>query len=118
MMAYIPSNIPFIAAACLIGVALFIIIFRRNLIKIVMGIAILSSGVNLFLVALGYRVGGIAPIYTEAPEGPMVLPVVQALTLTNIVIGVCVVALMLVMVMHTFRHMGDIDAKKSRLLRR
>jgi len=117
MMQYIPFNIPFVAAALLVGVALFIIVFKRNLIKIVMGIAILSSGVNLFLVALGYRAGGVAPIYTATPEGVMVLPVPQALTLTNIVIAVSVIALMLTLVMHIYRHMGDIDAKKSRLLK-
>jgi len=117
MMQYIPFNIPFVAAALLVGVALFIILFKRNLIKIVMGIAILSSGVNLFLVALGYRAGGVAPIYTATPEGVMVLPVPQALTLTNIVITVSVIALMLTMVMYIYRHMGDIDARKSRLLK-
>ena len=117
MMQYIPFNIPFVAAALLVGVALFIILFKRNLIKIVMGIAILSCGVNLFLIALGYRAGGVAPIYTVTPEGVMVLPVPQALTLTNIVIGVSVIALMLTIVMHIYRHMGDIDAKKSRLLK-
>jgi len=117
MMQYIPFNIPFVAAALLVGVALFIILFKRNLIKIVMGIAILSCGVNLFLIALGYRAGGVAPIYTATPEGVMVLPVPQALTLTNIVITVSVIALMLTLVMYIYRHMGDIDAKKSRLLK-
>jgi multicomponent Na+:H+ antiporter subunit C len=117
MMQYIPYNIPFIAVALLVGIAIFIIIFKRNLIKIVMGIAILEAGVNLFLVTLGYRAGGVAPIYTVTPEGAMVLPVPQALTLTSIVIGVSVIALMLTMVMYVYRHMGDIDAKKSRLLK-
>ena len=117
MMQYIPYNIPFIAVALLVGVALFIIVFKRNLIKIVMGVAILSCGVNLFLVALGYRAGGVAPIYTVTPEGTMVLPVPQALTLTNIVIGVSVIALMLTLVMYIYRHMGDADARKSRLLK-
>jgi len=117
MMQYIPYNIPFIAVAALVGVALFILIFKRNLIKVIMGIAILGAGVNLFLVTLGYRAGGVAPIYTASPDGIMVLPVPQALTLTNIVITVSVIALMLTMVMFTYRHMGDIDANKSRLLR-
>ena len=117
MMQYIPYNIPFIAAALLVGVALFILVFKRNLIKIVMGIAILEAGVNLFLVTLGYRVWGVAPIYTVTPEGVMVLPVPQALTLTSIVIGVSVIALMLTMVMYIYRHMGDADTRKSRLLR-
>ncbi len=116
-MEYVPLNFPFLAAVLLVGVASYIIIFKRNLIKLVMGVAILSSAVNLFLVSLGYRAGGVAPIYTDAPEGHMVLPVPQALTLTNIVIGVAVVALMLTLVVHIYRHTGDIDAKKSRILK-
>jgi len=116
-MEYIPLNFPFLAAVLLVGIALYIIIFKRNLIKLVMGVAILSSAVNLFLVSLGYRAGGVAPIYTDVPEGPMVLPVPQALTLTNIVIGVAVLALMLTLVVHIYRRTGDIDAKKSRVLK-
>jgi len=92
-------------------------LFRRNLIKLVMGIAMLSSGVNLFIVALGYRVGANAPIYTDVPPGPMVLSVPQALTLTSIVINVAVLALMLTMVIHTYRHAGNIDSEKSRKLK-
>ncbi|MFO7997062.1 MAG: cation:proton antiporter subunit C [Dehalococcoidia bacterium] len=116
-MEYVPLNFPFLAAVLLVGISLYIIIFKRNLIKLVMGVAILSSGINLFLVSLGYRAGGVAPIYTDVPEGTMVLPVPQALTLTNIVISVAVLALMLTLVIHIYRHTGDIDAKKSRILK-
>jgi len=117
MMEYIPLNFPFLAAALLVGISFYILIFKRNLIKLIMGIAILASGVNLFLVALGYRAGGNAPIYTDVPEGAMVLPVPQALTLTSIVINVAVLALMLTMVILIYRHTGDIDSKKSRILK-
>jgi len=117
MMEQVPLNFPFLAAALLLGISFYIILFRRNLIKLVMGIAMMSSGVNLFIVALGYRAGGNAPIYTDVPEGPMVLPVPQALTLTSIVINVAVLALMLTMVVHIYRHTGDIDSKKSRILK-
>jgi multicomponent Na+:H+ antiporter subunit C len=116
-MQSVPANFPFLASALLIGIAFYIILFRRNLIKLVMGIAMLSSGVNLFIVALGYRAGGNAPIYTDVPSGPMVLSVPQALTLTSIVINVAVLALMLTMVIHTYRHTGDIDSEKSRRLK-
>ncbi|OGN96313.1 MAG: cation:proton antiporter [Chloroflexi bacterium RBG_13_51_36] len=112
-----PLNFPFLAAALLIGIAFFIIIFKRNLIKLIMGIAMMASGVNLFLVALGYRVGGNAPIYTNVPPGPMVLPVPQALTLTSIVISVAVLALMLTMVIRIYRHTGSLDSEKSRRMK-
>jgi len=116
-MEHIVHNFPFVASALLLGVAFYIIIFRRNLIKLIMGIAMMSSGVNLFIVALGYRTGGNAPIYTDVPPGPMVLSVPQALTLTSIVINVAVLALMLTMVIHIYRHTGDIDSEKSRKLK-
>lgn len=116
-MELVPANFPFLASALLVGVAFYIILFKRNLIKLIMGVAMLASGVNLFIVALGYRVGGNAPIYTDVPPGPMVLSVPQALTLTSIVINVAVLALMLTMVVHIYRHTGDIDSEKSRKLK-
>jgi len=71
----------------------------------------------VFLVALGYRAGGNAPIYTDVPQGPMVLPVPQALNLTSIVINVAVLALMLTMVIQIHRHTGSLDSEKSRKLK-
>ena len=105
-------NIPFIAVIALILIGLYAVIFKRNLIKIVIGITLIESGVNLFLIALGYREGSIAPIYTSSPGGIMTLPVPQALTLTSIVIGVAVLALMLSLVIHIYRHYGTLDVRK------
>lgn len=117
MTGSIPFNVPFLAVAALIGIALYIIICKRNLIKLVMGLSILASGVNLFLITLGYREAGVAPIYTNVPAGIMVLPVPQALTLTSIVIGVSILALMLSMIVHTYRHTGTLDSEESRKLK-
>lgn len=116
-MDYIPLDFPFLAAALLVGISFYIIIFKKNLTKLIMGVAMLASGVNLFLVALGYRAGANAPIYTDVPEGPMVMSVPQALTLTSIVINVAVLALMLTMVIHIYRHTGTLDSEKSRKMK-
>jgi len=116
-MEHIPFNFPFLAAALLVGISLYIIIFKKNLIKLIMGVAMLASGVNLFLVALGYRAGGASPIYTNVLERPMVLPVPQALTLTSIVINVAVLALMLTIVIRIYRHTGSLDSEKSRKMK-
>ncbi len=113
-MSTLLVNAPFFAVAALICVALYIAMTQRNLIKLVMGLSILEAGVNLFLVALGYRQDGVAPIFTNAPGLLMVLPVPQALTLTSIVIGVATTALMLTMVVLIHRHTGETDAEKSR----
>jgi multicomponent Na+:H+ antiporter subunit C len=105
-------NIPFIAVVALILIGLYAVIFKRNLIKMVIGITIIESGVNLFLITLGYREGSIAPIYTSSPGGIMAMPVPQALTLTSIVIGVAVLALMLSLVIYIYRHYGTLDVRK------
>ncbi|TFH35668.1 MAG: cation:proton antiporter [Dehalococcoidia bacterium] len=108
------QNMPFLAVAALICVSLYIMMTQRNLIKIVMGVTIFQSAVNLFLVALGYRSDGVAPVFTSGPVELMVLPVPQALTLTSIVIGVSTTALMLSLIILIYRHTGETDAEKSR----
>ncbi|MCD6419593.1 MAG: cation:proton antiporter subunit C [Synergistetes bacterium] len=110
-------NIPFIVVVLLIIVGLATVVFKRNLIKIVIGITIIESGVNLFLITLGYRENSVAPIYTFAPSTKMVLPVPQALTLTSIVIGVAVMALMLSFAIRIYQHYGTLDSRKIRRLR-
>jgi len=113
-------NIPYITVALLIGIGLYAVLFRKNLIKIAIGITIIESGVNLFLIILGYRKGGVAPIYTNLPPGVkypegMVLPVPQALTLTSIVIGVAVLALTLSFIMKMYKHNGTLNVSFRRL---
>ena len=110
-------NIPFIAVSALVLIGLYAVIFRRNLIKMVIGITLIQSGVNLFLITLGYRENSVAPIFTSLPPGTIVpegmsFPVPQALTLTSIVIGVAVLALMLSLIIHIYRHYGTLDARE------
>ena len=116
-------NIPFISVIILIIIGFYAILFRRNLIKMVIGISIIESGVNLFLITLGYREGGVAPIFTNLPKSTaipegLVFPVPQALTLTSIVIGVAVLALMLSIVVQIYKHYKSLDVREIRRLRR
>jgi multicomponent Na+:H+ antiporter subunit C len=109
------QHFPFIAVVILIGLGIYACMFKRNLIKIVIGVSLIESGVNLFLITLGYVKGGVAPIYTNAPSRNMVLPTPQALTLTSIVIGLATTALMLSFAVLIYKHYGNIDAKTRRL---
>lgn len=108
-MTFVLSSLPYIAVVTLTIIGLGTIVLKRNLIKIFLGIVILESAVNLFLVSLGYREGAIAPIYTNAPDRLMVLPTPQALTLTSIVIGVATTALLLSFAIIIWRKYGSID---------
>ncbi len=108
-------DITFLAVLILLLLGLSCIVLKRNLLKIVMGINVIGSAANLFLVALGYRAGGVAPIFTDTPGNVMVLATPQALTLTSIVINLAVTALMLSFCIMIYRHYGSLDPKKRRL---
>jgi multicomponent Na+:H+ antiporter subunit C len=110
-------NLPYIAVVALMVIGLVIIVTKKNLIKIFLGITIIESAVNLFLISLGYREGGIAPIYTYAPSAEMVMATPQALTLTSIVIGVATSALLLSFAIIIWKKYGTIDTDKIRRLR-
>ncbi len=112
------GNLPFVVAVLLVVFGIYTLLFKRNLIKLVIGISLVETGVNLFLVTLGYRTAGIAPIYTFAPEAErMVLPTPQALTLTSIVIGLATTALLLSFAVFIHRHYGTLDVRKVKELR-
>ncbi len=110
-------NLPFITVVIVIMFGLYAMVFRRNLIKVVIGLDLVESAVNLFLVSLGYVKGGVAPIYTNAPSTDMVLPTPQALTLTSIVIGVATTAMLLSFCILIYRYYGTLDTRKARRLR-
>ena len=110
-------NIPFIAAVVLMIIGLYAVLYRRNIIKIIMGLEIMEAAVNLFLIALGYRKDAVAPIFTSSPGGTMVLPTPQALTLTAIVIGLATTALLLAFAVLIYQHHNTMDSFRIRRLK-
>lgn len=110
-------NLPYIAVVLLTIIGIATILLKKNLIKMFLGVSILTSAVNLFLIVLGYRDSGIAPIYTYAPSELMVLPTPQALCLTSIVIGVATSALMLSFAVVIYRYYGTVNVDKIRELK-
>lgn len=109
-------NLPFIAVVVITMIGLATILLKKNLIKVMLGINILQSAANLFLISLGYREGGIAPIFTLAPSTHMVLPTPQALCLTSIVIGLATSALMLSFAVIIHKKYRTVDLDKIRRL--
>ncbi len=117
MISRLLLNFPFFTMVILALIGLSALLFKRNLVKILMGLSILESAVNLFLVATGYRQDGVAPIFTNVPSTHMVLPTVQALTLTSIVIGVATLAMMLSFTMVIYKKYGTVDVQQVRKLK-
>jgi multicomponent Na+:H+ antiporter subunit C len=114
----IEGYIPYIFAISLFVLGLGTIVMKNNLIKILIGLDIMESAVHLFLISLGYRTGGTAPIWTGITgEKIFVLPIPQALTLTAIVIGLATLAMALSITVQVYRHYGTLDIREIRRLR-
>ncbi len=105
--------ISYIGAIGLIILGIFAIVTFRHLIRIIFGLMLLESGINLFLITIGYRGEAVAPILVngELPIAAMVDPIPQALVLTAIVIGVGVQALALALVVKTYKAYGTLDTQ-------
>ena len=98
-----------IGAIFLVGI--WGVIAVPNLIKKVVALSIANSGIILFFVYFGSLSGETAPILTGEPGRP-VDPLPQALMLTAIVVGVCVVALALVLVYRLYRRYQTLDIRE------
>ena len=79
--------LPYLVAPWLFCCGLYGLITRRDLVHSVMCLAVLQSSTYVFLLAIGYRVGGAAPVFADISPGKLTVdPVVQALMLTDVVV--------------------------------
>ena len=119
--------LPYLLAFLLLAVGLYAIVAKRNVIKVIVGLAILDYAVNLMLVLVGYRTTAgaapTAPILTGgmANEPALVAgavdPLPQALVLTSIVISLSVTALLVALGLRLYEKYGTFDTQRMRNLR-
>lgn len=102
-----------LSSAALIFIGLFGVLTRKNIVKILLSLNIIETGINLLLVAFGYNEGGIAPILGSADTikylSSMVDPVPQALVLTSIVIGLGTTAFALGLTIRYYKTHGSLS---------
>lgn len=114
-----------IASLLLILVGLYAIVTKRNMLKVVVGFALMEYAVNLLFAIVGFRKDALGemlpmpPIHTELGAGPhlFVDPLPQALVLTAIVIGLGTTALMLSFALRLYNRTGTFDLDEIRKLK-
>jgi len=91
---------------------------KKNLLKIVIGLAILEYAVNLFIVVLGYKWRAHAPIINPGESAWLYVdPLPQALVLTAIVIGLATLTLIVSIVLRLYERYGTFDITEIRKLK-
>ena len=93
------------AAIILFGIGFTTLLFQRTLIKKLIGMNIMDTGVFLFLASMGYISGRKAPIITNGVTDmeAYINPVPAGLVLTGIVVSVSVTAVMLSLTIRLYR---------------
>lgn len=86
------------------------LVLRRDIVRVVWGVTIISQSANVYLVTMG-GLAGTSPIgnFTTETAPGVTDPLVQALVLTAIVIGFGTTALALVLTYRVYEEHGTID---------
>ncbi|WP_413806043.1 sodium:proton antiporter [Streptomyces sp. OE57] len=102
--------LPYLVAGWIFLIGVYGLVTSRDLIHAVGCLAVTQTSTYVLLLAVGYRNGGTAPVFADAPTDSRVVdPVVQALTLTDIVVGATVTALLLALVVQLRKRHGTVD---------
>jgi multicomponent Na+:H+ antiporter subunit C len=109
---------PYVVAVWLMLVGLYGVLTSRHLVHLVMSLGVAQSSTYVLLLAVGYRSGGRAPIFADiGPRTPVVDPVVQALTLTDVVVQATVTAVLLALAGRAANRFGSADPDRLGALR-
>ena len=114
------SVYPYLVAVWLLLVGALGIVRSRNLLHAVLCLSVSQSGTYVLLLSIGFQKGASPPVFGEPPTKPttsVVDPVVQAMTLTDVVVSATVTALLLALAVQIHKRHGTLDPDRLRDLR-
>jgi multicomponent Na+:H+ antiporter subunit C len=113
------SFLPYAVVAYVAAIGLYGVVTSRNLVHLVICLSVMQSSSYLLLLSIGYQKDASAPIFADVPLGTRAVdPVVQALTLTDVVVGTTVTALLLALAVQAHKRYGTADPSELRPERR
>ena len=102
----------------LFSIGIYCILRKRNIIKIIIGVGIIEYALNLFIILIGYRMQGRAPILAKDQVIlNMVDPLPQAMVLTTIVIGLALTIILVSLAIKIYEKYKTFDITKIRRLK-
>ena len=105
------ANLDEVAAVILFGIGFTTLLLHKNMIKKIIGLNIMDTAIYLFLAAMGYVDGRLAPIVENGvtDADAYINPIPSGLVLTGIVVSVSVTALMLSLTIRLYRKYRSLD---------
>jgi multicomponent Na+:H+ antiporter subunit C len=112
------SYLPYALAVWLFVVGLYGVVTSRHLIHLTVCLTVMQSSSYVLLLSIGYVDRGTAPLFADVPRGTRAVdPVVQALTLTDVVVSATVSALLLALAVQAHKRFGSVDPDELNALR-
>ena len=111
MIEHLAINNEEAVAIILFGIGFTMLLFQKNLIKKLIGMNIMDTGVFLFLASMGYIEGRKAPIIEDGimSTSHYINPLPAGLVLTGIVVSVSVTAIMLSLTVRLYKRYHSLD---------
>ncbi|MFF4469942.1 sodium:proton antiporter [Streptomyces sp. NPDC001599] len=118
-MSELTHVLPYLVAAWVFLAGCYGLATSRDLVHAVGCLSVCQAATYVLLLAVGYRDGATAPVFSDLAPGarPVVDPVVQALALTDVVVGATVTALLLALVVQVAKRHGTVDPDELSELR-
>ena len=106
-MSNLIVNYQELTSVILFAIGFTMLVFSKNIIKKIMGLNIMDTGVYLFLASMGYiesKLTPIVPATGAVNPADYSNPIPQGLVLTGIVVSVSVSAVMLALSVRLYKH--------------
>ena len=104
------SYLPYALAVWIFLCGLYGVVTSRNLVHLAVCLNVAQSSTYVLLLSIGYVNRAGAPIFADVPKGTRAVdPVVQALTLTDVVVSVTIMALLLALTIQAQKQAGTTD---------
>ena len=118
MIEALLANYEEAVAIILFGIGFVTLLFQRNLVRKIIGLNIMDTGLFLFLASMGYIEGRKAPIIVDGVTEmeAYINPVPAGLVLTGIVVSVSVTAVMLALTVRLYKRFHTLDLDKIYLM--
>ena len=114
MFTHLTENYEACVAVILFAIGMCMLLFDKNLLKKVIGLDIMDSGVFLLLADRGYIEGRSVPIITDGVTdmARYINPIPTGLVLTGIVVSVSVSALLLALTVRLYKTYRTLDVDR------
>ena len=114
MFEHLYLNLYETVSVILFGIGMLLLLLDQNLIKKILGLNIIDTGIYLFLDSMGYIEGRAAPIVVDGVTAmeAYINPIPAGLVLTGIVVSVSFSALMLGLCVRLYKRYGTLNMEE------